>query len=523
MRFLARVASPILTVVNQQRKAWGLKPQREWSEALSTLAQVAQMPAALEFDIPMRDRHPLLHYTGPFVDPQQRPAIDFPWDRLDGRPLIYASLGTLQNGSEDIFRTIAAACASLPVQLVISLGAGLDQQRLGVLAGDPIVVKYAPQLELIKRSAIVITHAGINTALESLSEGVPLVCIPIGNDQPGVAARVAARGAGVVVPARSSMPVACTLPCALSLRMIPIAAPPKNSRRPSSNSTASASPPTSSKMHSKSAPASAFKPQTDAEYATSAASRRRGLAFLRPRSLRARPLPRARRRHNPIHPQILHHLPIVIVGVRDREPASVDSRLEPRLRHSSTSNALAAVSVAIALCPNANEPASAATTSSFFVSFANRLHIHIRLQSANRRYRRSSSPAPHESPAAQSVLTVANSVVCPGTKIAALGANPNFSAGIAFTAPIISHLNQAQLRVHRLRRRNNRPRRWALRPIGAHLRRRRQRPMPITQHNRHHPTTHPKNLRSKVVVLKPKQATRKRSPASRPFRAKPNF
>jgi MGT family glycosyltransferase len=200
MRFLARVASPILTVVNQQRKAWGLEPHREWSEALSTLAQVAQMPAALEFDIPMRDRHPLLHYTGPFVDPEQRPAIDFPWDRLDGRPLIYASLGTLQNGSEDIFRAIATACASLPVQPVISLGAGLDQQRLGTLAGDPIVVKYAPQLELIKRSTIVITHAGINTALESLSEGVPLVCIPIGNDQPGVASRVAARGAGVVIP-----------------------------------------------------------------------------------------------------------------------------------------------------------------------------------------------------------------------------------------------------------------------------------------------------------------------------------
>ena len=200
MRFLARVASPILTIVNQHRKAWGLKPQLKWAEALSTLAQVAQMPAALEFDIPMRDRHPLLHYTGPFVDPQQRPPIDFPWDRLDGRPLVYASLGTLQNGSEHIFRTIAEACASLPVQLVISLGAGLDQERLGILSGDPIVVKYAPQLELIKRSTIVITHAGINTALESLAEGVPLVCIPIGNDQPGVAARVAARGAGVVVP-----------------------------------------------------------------------------------------------------------------------------------------------------------------------------------------------------------------------------------------------------------------------------------------------------------------------------------
>jgi MGT family glycosyltransferase len=113
--------------------------------------------------------------------------------------LVYASLGTLQNGSQDIFRVIGDACAGLHVQLVISLGGGLDPERLGVLSGDPLVVKYAPQLEIVKRAAAVITHAGLNTTLESLAEGVPLVCIPLGNDQPGVAARVAARGAGVVV------------------------------------------------------------------------------------------------------------------------------------------------------------------------------------------------------------------------------------------------------------------------------------------------------------------------------------
>ena len=132
--------------------------------------------------------------------PRQRPVVEFPWERLDGRPLIYASLGTMQNGSESIFRTIASACAGLDAQLVISLGGGLDPVRLGSLAGDPIVVRYAPQLEIVKRAAVVITHAGLNTVLESLAEGVPLVALPLGNDQPGVAARVAARGAGVVIP-----------------------------------------------------------------------------------------------------------------------------------------------------------------------------------------------------------------------------------------------------------------------------------------------------------------------------------
>jgi zeaxanthin glucosyltransferase len=197
-RLLSRVAAPIFKVVNDQRRAWGLDPLKRSTDALSRLAQIAQLTEALEFDVPGRPA--VLHYTGPFVDERQRPAVDFPWKRLDGRPLIYASLGTMQNGSEAIFRTIAEGCAGLHAQLVISLGGGLDPSRLGSLAGDPVVVRYAPQLEIVKRAAVVITHAGLNTVLESLAEGVPLVALPLGNDQPGVAARVAARGAGVVIP-----------------------------------------------------------------------------------------------------------------------------------------------------------------------------------------------------------------------------------------------------------------------------------------------------------------------------------
>jgi zeaxanthin glucosyltransferase len=200
MRLLTRVAAPIYAVVNQQRKTWGLPPLNHATEALSPLAQITQLPEALEFTT---SGHPSnLHYTGPFVDNQQRPPVDFPWHQLDGRPLVYASLGTIQNGSEALFKTIAESCAGLNAQLVISLGGGLDPARLGTLPGNPVVVRYAPQLQLLKQAAAVITHAGLNTVLESLAEGVPLVAVPLGNDQPGVAARVAAKGAGVVIPRR---------------------------------------------------------------------------------------------------------------------------------------------------------------------------------------------------------------------------------------------------------------------------------------------------------------------------------
>jgi zeaxanthin glucosyltransferase len=197
-RMISWMTRPLADVLNTQRKKWGLKPLFRPTDSLSRIAQVAQLPRALEFE--SAKALDVLRYTGPWVNASQRPPVAFTWERLDTRPLVYASLGTLQNGMEPVFRTIAEACAGLPIQLVLALGGGLEPERLGPLAGDPLVVRFAPQLELIQRAHIVITHAGINTALETLREGVPLVAIPLGNDQPGVAARVAARGAGVVVP-----------------------------------------------------------------------------------------------------------------------------------------------------------------------------------------------------------------------------------------------------------------------------------------------------------------------------------
>jgi len=67
---------------------------------------------------------------------------------------------------------------------------------MGPIPSNTIVVRSAPQLELLKRAALCITHAGLNTVLEALAQGLPMVAIPIGYDQPGVAARIAYHGVG---------------------------------------------------------------------------------------------------------------------------------------------------------------------------------------------------------------------------------------------------------------------------------------------------------------------------------------
>ncbi|HLO88891.1 MAG TPA: glycosyltransferase [Nostocaceae cyanobacterium] len=189
-------AQPIYKVISAYRRECNLPPCVNVNDfySVSKLAIISQQPA--EFEYPRPNLDGLLHFTGPHFDPTARKPIDFPFEKLNGQPLIYASMGTLQNRLIHIFYNIAEACAGLDAQLVIALGGGLDTEALPNLPGNPIVVKYAPQLELLQKASLTICHAGTNTVLESLYYGVPLVTIPITNDHPGVAARIAWTGVG---------------------------------------------------------------------------------------------------------------------------------------------------------------------------------------------------------------------------------------------------------------------------------------------------------------------------------------
>jgi zeaxanthin glucosyltransferase len=204
-QLLARIVQPILKTVAARRQLWNLPPHIYPNDPLSKLAQICQQPP--EFEFPRQHLPPSFHFTGPYSRPNSREPAYFPFEKLTGQPLIYASMGTLQNQLSGVFKNIAQACVGLDAQLVIALGGGSDPKSLPDLPGDPLVVGYAPQLELLQKATLTITHAGMNTALESLSNGVPMVAIPIANDQPGVAARIAWTGTGEVVSlAKSGSP-----------------------------------------------------------------------------------------------------------------------------------------------------------------------------------------------------------------------------------------------------------------------------------------------------------------------------
>jgi UDP:flavonoid glycosyltransferase YjiC (YdhE family) len=134
--------------------------------------------------------------AGPSLDPSRGDEPEFPWERLDGRPLVYVSLGSQIYWQPRIFERAIAAARGRGVQLVIAAG-----ELAGALdAGDgAIVVRYAPQLALLERARAMITHGGANSVMEALAHGVPLLVAPICNDQPHNARFVERSGAGVAL------------------------------------------------------------------------------------------------------------------------------------------------------------------------------------------------------------------------------------------------------------------------------------------------------------------------------------
>jgi UDP:flavonoid glycosyltransferase YjiC (YdhE family) len=121
----------------------GIKPNWEDPSSLfSDLPWITQCPREFDFESPHRPKQ--FQYTGPFHDGKGRPELNFPWDRLTGEPIVYASMGTIQNGNADVFRTIAAAVAKKDAQPVISIGHVLRPEQIGPVPQNAIVVNYAP-------------------------------------------------------------------------------------------------------------------------------------------------------------------------------------------------------------------------------------------------------------------------------------------------------------------------------------------------------------------------------------------
>lgn len=202
------IMTPHRRAIENQARRLGLPARGAMHECLSPLAQISQTIAG--FDFPRQHLPANFYHVGPLRTGAGTQASITPLPAFDpDRPLVFASLGTLQGQRFGAFQRIARACRALDVQLLAAHCGGLSEHQAKAIehAGTPgatIVCAFAPQQAALARANAVVTHAGLNTVMDAIATGTPMLALPIAFDQPGVAARVRHAGIGRKASARTS-------------------------------------------------------------------------------------------------------------------------------------------------------------------------------------------------------------------------------------------------------------------------------------------------------------------------------
>lgn len=149
-------------------------------------------PFAFQIAAETFDRH-AYRFVGPTVSPDERQ-----WSPADERPLLLVSLGTAFTDRPDVFRTCADAFADSEWRVVMSIGR-TSRAELGKVADNVELAESVPQQAILRHATAFVSHAGMNSIMESLSFGVPLVTLPQVPEQSLNARRVAELGLGAVL------------------------------------------------------------------------------------------------------------------------------------------------------------------------------------------------------------------------------------------------------------------------------------------------------------------------------------
>lgn len=199
MMFERMLARPMLVPLNELRRRLQLPPLTWAFDALFDAERLLVL-SSRAFDYPARFPDNVA-YVGPQLDdPDWHASWQPPWPEDDVRPLVVVGLSTTYQAHEELLANIAQALERLPVRSLITTGQGITMpKRYDNVHVEPFV----PHPRLLPHADVVVTHAGHGTTMAALAQGVPMVCLPVGRDQPDIAARVVWHGAGIKLSPRS--------------------------------------------------------------------------------------------------------------------------------------------------------------------------------------------------------------------------------------------------------------------------------------------------------------------------------
>jgi MGT family glycosyltransferase len=194
-------AAEDLRMTNDTRALMGLEPLvadgvRVGIE-LMRRSRLVLVPMPYEFD-PWEDDVARVVHAGPLFEEDDALDRGDPWPPDHPDPLVVVSLSSQYMHQEEPLRRIVAALDGLRVRILVTTGLELEAAELG-LPSHVLTRAYVPHRALFAHADLVVTHGGVGTIMAAFDAGAPLVCLPLGRDQPGNAARVAELGAGIAL------------------------------------------------------------------------------------------------------------------------------------------------------------------------------------------------------------------------------------------------------------------------------------------------------------------------------------
>lgn len=199
---MARFFAAGTPALQQARKELGLPPLHDPLTYIEQLDRVLLLTSrAFEFPATLPAN---VRVVGPILDdPAWAGAWQSPWPNDHPDPLVVVGFSTTFQNHQALVQRVIDALAQWPVRGLVTLGPPLAGAEFRAPA-NVMVCETAPHGQIFPHASAVITHAGHGTVIRSLAHGVPLVCLPIGRDQPGNAARVAYHQAGLRLPLTAS-------------------------------------------------------------------------------------------------------------------------------------------------------------------------------------------------------------------------------------------------------------------------------------------------------------------------------
>ena len=205
-------------------------PSRPWAVVNSTFYVGPNQPRPPEEDfgaraIPLIARFASLLGSADLVLHATDPVFDYSFDRLPeghhyvgplgiweplgpapsyldepGDPWMLVSISSQMQDDIPVAQAAVGALEGKPVRAVVTVGPGHDPSELEVGHTNVRVERVISHTAVLERGALLVSHAGHGSVMKALWIGRPMVLIPWGRDQPGVAARAAALGVAAVVP-----------------------------------------------------------------------------------------------------------------------------------------------------------------------------------------------------------------------------------------------------------------------------------------------------------------------------------